>query len=66
MTEECRKHGPYYPVGDVDWTCSTHNALLQYDYSIGGPPSKTSMVCPVALNLPPWEGPDWIDWIAEK
>ena len=29
VAEGCRFKGPYYPVGDVDWVCVTHNVLLE-------------------------------------
>ena len=40
----CKFRGPYLPVGDVDWVCTTHDVYLDWDRT--GPPSHKTMHCP--------------------
>lgn len=45
MADDCKKRGPYLPIGEDEWVCDTHNAALVWDSSLGVQ-SKASMICP--------------------
>lgn len=45
---ECKKRGPYLPVGDVEWECLTHDVeLVRTHGRWGTPASREEMACPV-------------------
>lgn len=52
MTEpqaSCHIKGPYYPVGDIDWVCTTHNvnAVLRDPARYGAKDlRRADFVCP--------------------
>lgn len=48
----CKKRGPYYPAGNVDWECLTHGVLLvRVAGEWGTDARRDHMVCPVAFDL---------------
>lgn len=48
----CKKRGPYYPVGDVEWECLTHDVMLvRVGGEWGTDARRDEMVCPVAFDL---------------
>lgn len=52
-TDECRKRGPYLPLGLVEWECTTHNVeLVRIAGEWGTNARRDDMVCPVAQPLP--------------
>jgi len=56
--DECKIRGPYYPVGDVDWICETHDSMVELaDRS--KPMSKKNARCPVANGETPYTDGDW-------
>lgn len=65
-TTGCRIVGPYFPVGDTDWECRTHDVLAELiDPARAGAPDirKAEMFCPVGEmeKVPPTD-PRFFCW----
>jgi hypothetical protein len=53
----CRIVGPYYPIGEVDWMCRTHDvpAVLRDRGRLGAKDlRREDFICPESGGIPPY------------
>lgn len=46
LAVECKKVGPYLPIGQIEWECKTHSVEL-VRISGHGVAKSSDMICPV-------------------
>lgn len=47
LAAECKKVGPYIPIGQIEWECKTHNVELIRTVKSNIPAKSSEMICPI-------------------